>query len=143
MVVASTADMLGTVSSAYSTDIVIGLQNRPSASATAHIIKVAIEDNLGLEVELQNGTNPVIFEAMDKGSMDILPEVWLPNQQNLFDKYVTGNGSVMLNTTGMPASQGLCVPTNVAEFWRRWHGTDRSRGLGRSGFGVHRSGRWI
>lgn len=49
-------------------DIVIGLPNWPSGSATAHILKVAIEENLGLDVELQNGTNPVFFEGMDSGS---------------------------------------------------------------------------
>lgn len=77
--------------------------------------KVLAVSALGLEVELQNGTNAVIFEAMDKGSMDVMPEVWLPNQQNLYDTYVADKGSVTLNKTGMPASQGLCVPDYVAE----------------------------
>ena len=103
-----------TMSPAYSADLVVGLQNWPSASATAHIIKAAIEENLGLTVELQNGTNPIIFEAMDKGSMDVMPEVWLPNQQNLYDTYVAGKGTVVLNQTPEPASQGLCVPDFVA-----------------------------
>lgn len=43
--------------------------------ATANILAVAIEENLGLEVELQTSTNPVIFEAMDKGNMHVHPEV--------------------------------------------------------------------
>lgn len=106
--------VIGTLSPALAADVVIGLQNWPSAAATSHIIKMAIEQNLGLDVELQNGTNPVIFEAMDKGSMDIMSEVWLPNQQNLYDTYVARNGTVDLNRTGMPASQGLCVPSYVA-----------------------------
>lgn len=108
------AGLVGSLSPALAADVVIGLQNWPSAAATSYIIKAAIEENLGLEVELQNGTNPVIFEAMDKGSMDIMSEVWLPNQQNLYDTYVAGNGTVKLNETAVPASQGLCVPTYVA-----------------------------
>jgi glycine betaine/proline transport system substrate-binding protein len=52
---------------AFAADIVIGVPNWPSVNATAHILKVAIEENLGLEVELQNGTNPIVFEAMDSG----------------------------------------------------------------------------
>ena len=115
IIVMAMFSMAGTVSPAFSADVVVGLQNWPSAAATAHIIKVAIEENLGLEVELQNGTNPVIFEAMDKGSMDIMPEVWLPNQQNLYDTYVSQKGTVELNKAGMPASQGLCVPKYVAD----------------------------
>ena len=49
-------------------EVVIGVPNWASAAATANILKIAIEDNLGLEVALQNGTNPIIFEAMDTGS---------------------------------------------------------------------------
>jgi len=111
---AATFGLVTAVSPVLAADLVVGLQNWPSASATAHIIKAAIEENLGLQVELQNGTNPVIFEAMDKGSMDIMPEVWLPNQQNLYDTYVSKKASVVLNQTPEPASQGLCVPDYVA-----------------------------
>ena len=56
-------------SPALSADIVIGVPNWASVNATAHILEVVIEENLGLDVELQNGTNPIVFEAMDKGSM--------------------------------------------------------------------------
>lgn len=111
---AATLGLMSAAYPAFSADLVVGLQNWPSAAATAHIIKAAVEENLGLQAELQNGTNPVIFEAMDKGSMDVLPEVWLPNQQNLYDKYVTENATVELNQTPIAATQGLCVPDYVA-----------------------------
>jgi glycine betaine/proline transport system substrate-binding protein len=107
--------LIASLSPALAADVVIGVQNWPSASATSHIIKAAIEENLGLEVELQNGTNPVIFEAMDKGSMDVISEVWMPNQQNLYDAYVSGKETVVLNETAVPASQGLCMPKYVAD----------------------------
>ena len=76
------------VASAQAADIVIGVPNWPSVAATASILKVVLEENFGLEVELQNGTNPVIFEAMDSGSMHVHPEAWLPNQANLHEKFV-------------------------------------------------------
>ena len=53
----------------FAADIVIGVPNWPSVRVTAHVLKVAMEENLGLEVELQNAANPVVFEAMDSGSM--------------------------------------------------------------------------
>ncbi|MEL6232995.1 MAG: glycine betaine ABC transporter substrate-binding protein [Pseudomonadota bacterium] len=96
-------------------EIVIGVPNWPSVAATANILKVAIEDNLGLEVELQNGTNPIVFEAMDKGSMHAHPEVWLPNQQNLHDTYVKDKGTVVQNPNGVPAFQGMCVDKATAD----------------------------
>lgn len=100
---------------AMAADIVIGVPNWASVNATAHVLEVVIEDNLGLDVELQNGTNPIVFEAMDKGSMHVHPEVWMPNQQNLHDTYVKENGTVVMNENPVQAEQGMCVPTSIAE----------------------------
>lgn len=102
-------------SSAFAADVVIGVPNWPSVNATAHVLKVAIEQNLGLEVELQNGTNPIVFEAMDKGAMHAHPEVWLPNQQNLHETYVDAKGSVAVNPNGVAAFQGMCLPQAFAD----------------------------
>ncbi len=104
--------MVGTVQAA---DVVVGSPNWVSVQATAHLIKVVLEDNLGLEVEVQNGTNPVVFEAMDKGSMHVHPEVWLPNQQNLYETYVEGKGTVIRNENGVTAFQGICVTKYTAD----------------------------
>ncbi|WP_170381977.1 ABC transporter substrate-binding protein [Ruegeria atlantica] len=114
------ATLLGGVSMAVAgpamaADIVIGVPNWPSVNATAHILKVAIEQNLGLEVELQNGTNPIVFEAMDSGAMHVHPEVWMPNQQNLHDTYVTDKGTVAFNANGVEAFQGMCVDKATAD----------------------------
>ncbi|MEP2731287.1 MAG: glycine betaine ABC transporter substrate-binding protein [Ascidiaceihabitans sp.] len=100
---------------ALAEDIVIGVPNWPSVNAAANILKVAIEQNLGLQVELQNGTNPIVFEAMDSGAMHIHPEVWLPNQQNLADKFSKENGTVVINKNGLSAFQGMCADHVTAE----------------------------
>lgn len=104
--------MVGPVQAA---DIVVGSPNWVSVQATAHLIKIVLEDNLGLEVEVQNGTNPVVFEAMDKGSMHVHPEVWLPNQANLYNTYVEEKGSVVMNPNGVTAFQGICVTRHTAD----------------------------
>ena len=80
---------------ARAADLVIGVPNWPTVNGTAHLLKLVLEENYGLDVELQNGTNPVIFEAMDSGSMHVHPEVWLPNQANLHgNTFVKDKGSV-------------------------------------------------
>ena len=107
--------LFAAMSPAHAADVVIGVPNWPSVAATANILKVVLEDNLGLEVELQNGTNPVIFEAMDSGSMHVHPEVWLPNQTNLHDKFVKTRGTVRMNPNGVPSFQGMCVTKATAE----------------------------
>ena len=103
------------IAPAQAADVVVGVPNWPSAAATANILKVVLEDNLGLEVELQNGTNPVIFEAMESGSMHVHPEVWLPNQTNLHDKYVKTRGTVRMSPNGVPSFQGMCVTKASAD----------------------------
>ncbi|MEP0073558.1 MAG: glycine betaine ABC transporter substrate-binding protein [Marinomonas sp.] len=96
-------------------DVVIGVPGWPSAAATAHILKVVMEENLGLDVTTQSGSNTVIFEAMDRGSMNVHPEVWLPNQSNLNQKYVVERGTVVQNQNGVEASQGICVTKDTSE----------------------------
>lgn len=96
-------------------DVVIGVPNWVSVTAMAHILKVVLEDNLGVEVELQNATNPIVFEAMDKGTMHVHPEVWLPNQANLHHTYVEEKGSVVQNPNAVISFQGMCVPRGTAE----------------------------
>lgn len=93
----------------------LGVPNWPGGNATSNILKIVIEENFGLEVELQNGTNPIIFEAMDSGSMHLHPEVWLPNQANLHDKFVKEEGSVVMNENPVTAKQGMCVTKYTAE----------------------------
>ncbi|WP_293577255.1 glycine betaine ABC transporter substrate-binding protein [Phaeobacter sp.] len=100
---------------AVAQDLVIGVPNWASVRGTAYILKVALEENLGLEVEMQNGTNPVIFEAMDSGAMHVHPEVWLPNQQNLHDTFVTGKGTVMFNPNAVLSDQQMCVTKDTQE----------------------------
>jgi len=96
-------------------DVVIGVPNWPSVRVTAHVLKVALEENLGLEVELQNGTNPIIFEGMDAGSMHVHPEVWLPNQSNLHNKFVKENKTVLSNPAGVAGDQAMCVTKGTAD----------------------------
>ena len=100
---------------ALAADVVIGVPNWPSVRVTAHVLKVVMEENLGLEVELQNGTNPVVFEAMDSGAMHVHPEVWLPNQANLEQKFVKDKKTVKQNPNGVAGDQAMCVTKGTAE----------------------------
>ena len=100
--------------SVQAADVVIGVPNWSSVTAMAHILKVVLEDNLGLDVELQNATNPIVFEAMDKGTMDVHPEVWLPNQANLHQTYVVEKGTVAKNPNSVISFQGICASTDTA-----------------------------
>ena len=114
-IVASGALALSMTTGAQAADVVIGVPNWSSVTAMAHILKTVLEDNLGLEVELQNATNPIVFEAMDKGTMDVHPEVWLPNQANLHNTFVVEKGTVSMNPNAVVSFQGMCADAETAK----------------------------
>lgn len=96
--------------------IVIGVPNWPSAKAKSYILKFIIEENFGLEVELQNGSNAVIFEAMDKGAMHIHPETWSPNHNGWIKKYAEQTQTIRESTAPRGVSkQNICVTLGTLE----------------------------
>ena len=100
---------------AMAADIVIGVPNWPSVQATAHVLKVALESKLGLEVELQDGSNKAVFDAMDAGKMHVHPEAWLPNLDHLKRKYVDGKKSIKMSRSGATGTQAVCVSKATAD----------------------------
>ena len=55
--IASTLPASFIATAAFAVDVVIGVPNWSSVRVTAHVLKVVMEDNFSLEVELQNGSN--------------------------------------------------------------------------------------
>ena len=96
--------------------VVIGVPNWPSAKAKSYILKTIIEDNLGLEVEMQNGSNAVIFEAMSKGAMHVHPETWSPNHDSWIKKYANEEKTIKISAgkKGI-AKQNICVTEGTAK----------------------------
>ncbi|NNF76648.1 MAG: amino acid-binding protein [Rhizobiales bacterium] len=102
-------------SAATAADVVIGVPNWPSVQATAHVLKVALESKLGLDVELKSGSNKAVFDAMDAGTMHVHPEAWLPNLDHLRRKYVLGKKTIKMHASGATGTQGMCVTKGTAE----------------------------
>lgn len=96
-------------------DVVIGVPNWPSVQATAHVLKVAMEDKLGLEVELREGSNTAVFKAMDAGSIHVHPEAWLPNLNHLKRQFVDGKKSIKMHPSGAVGTQAMCVTKATAD----------------------------
>ncbi len=103
----STAAFLSAPASAQ--EINIGVPSWAAAQVITDIMAKVLTTELGVQVNLIPGTNPVIFEAMDTGDLDVHPDVWMPNQQNLVDKYVHERGSVVLSENPYDAGRGVCV----------------------------------
>ena len=71
------------------------------AQAIGHVLSAIIEDEMGGDAEIVSGMNQaaVIMAGMDKGdgSIDVYTDLWMPNQQALWDEYIDGNQTVLTN----------------------------------------------
>ena len=97
-------------SPATAADLVIAMPNWPSGQASANILKLAIAEKFGLDTEVRELGTMLAFAGMDSGEVDIVPEVWSPNFDDLVKRYgPDGAKSVMLGHIAVPAWQGLCA----------------------------------
>ena len=111
LILAATTVMLSL--GAHAADLVIAMPNWSSGQATANILKVSLKKEFGLDADAVPMGTLIAFAGLDTGEVDIHPEVWLPNLDNLVKKYVTDAGTVAISPIGVPAWQGICA-TRVA-----------------------------
>ena len=69
----------------------------PAAAFRVNVIKVLLEERLGLESDTATGDHAMFYAGMHrgKGDIDIHPEIWQPNQKNFKAEYVDGHGTVV------------------------------------------------
>ncbi|MEM6499878.1 MAG: glycine betaine ABC transporter substrate-binding protein, partial [Pseudomonadota bacterium] len=88
------------------------------ARAIGHVLAAIINGPMGSEAEIVEGMNqqPVIFAGMDKGdgSIDVHPDMWMPNWSSAWDEYVDGNQTIATNT-GYPGTSLLYVPSYMSD----------------------------
>lgn len=109
------AAVIATLASARAADLVVAMPNWPSGQATANILKVSIAEKFGLDAEVREVGTLTAFAGLDSGEVDIHPEVWRPNLDDLISRYEADKGSVIVSLVGVPAWQGLCATREAAE----------------------------
>ena len=93
--------------------IVIGEQNWTGAIAIQHILGEVISSRLDGDVSYLAGDVAVLLSAASKGdgSVDVLTDIWLPNQSAAWAKYVTGGTrSLVPNAHPYAGEQGFYIP---------------------------------
>ncbi len=114
-VVLAAASSLAMTCSAFAADLVIAMPNWPSGQASANILKVSLAKEFGLDAEVREMGTLIAFAALNNGEVDIYPETWRPNLDNLVAKYAGENGTIVLAKHGVDAWQGLCATKVAAE----------------------------
>lgn len=88
------------------------------AKAIGYVIQAVIEGPLDSEAEIKKGLSDgsVIAAGMDKGdgSADVYTDLWMPNRQAIWDKYVDGAKTVGYNKPYL-GTQKMYVPSYMAD----------------------------
>jgi len=88
--------------------------NWGSAHFQAEVAKIIIEKGYGYPVELVPGKTIILFQALCTGELDVDIEVWLPNQQEAYDKAMAAGDIVDLGILNNDNWQStFVVPTYV------------------------------
>ena len=112
------ATLLPTASAFAKDKIVIGEQNWTGAIAIQNILGEIIKTRLDGDVSYLAGDVPVLFAAAAKGdgSVDVLTDIWLPNQSAAWAKYVTGGTrSLVPNKQPYLGVQGFYIPGYIQD----------------------------
>lgn len=88
------------------------------ASAIAHVLQAIITGPMDSEAKIVDGLSDgnIVAEGMDKGdgSADIYTDLWMPNRQPIWDKYIDGAKTVKVNTP-YAGTQMMYVPAYMAD----------------------------
>ncbi|NUM34401.1 MAG: ABC transporter permease subunit [Candidatus Brocadiae bacterium] len=96
--------------------IIIGGLSWSGSQAIEQIMKQVLEEKLGIGVEIKNLAPSVLWTAMDQGSVHIFPDMWMPNQEEGFNKYVRKSQSnLIVKISYDNAPQGFYIPTKIAK----------------------------
>lgn len=98
--------------------VTIGDLTWDGAKAIAHVIKAVIEGPLDSEAEIVQGMSDgsAIAAGMDKGdgSVDVYTDLWMPNRQGIWDKYIEEAKSVGHNEPYL-GTQAMYVPAYMQD----------------------------
>jgi glycine betaine/proline transport system substrate-binding protein len=107
------AAVIGSNTALAKDKIVIGEQNWTGAVAIQYILGEVLQSRLDADVSYLAGDVPVLLSAASKGdgSVDVLTDIWMPNQSAAWAKYVSGaNPSLFPNKQPYTGEQGFYIP---------------------------------
>lgn len=112
------ATALSTSAMAADAKVALADLNWTGAKAIAHVLKAVINGPLGSEAEIVEGLSDqaIIAAGMDKGdgSADVWTDMWMPNQQNPWDKYIRDAKTVDHNEPYL-GTQQMYIPKYMSD----------------------------
>ena len=117
-VLAAVACVVFTATAPAQEKITIAELDWDGGKAIAHFLEAVIEGPLASEAQIIRGLadQGIIGLGMSEGggAIDVHPDLWMPNNQDFWDKYIDGNQTVATSLP-YPASEGMYVPKYMAK----------------------------
>ncbi|MGK0445822.1 MAG: glycine betaine/proline transport system substrate-binding protein [Bermanella sp.] len=99
--------------------IVIGEVSWDASLAIENVLKVVMEKNFNVDVEIMSADQAAIWSAMDKGkgSIDVHPDIWTSSQTEPWAKFIAKGGkeSVRANKTPYLGTDGFYIPGYIQD----------------------------
>ena len=100
---------------AAKTTVVIGVPDWPTAAVTSEIIGTVLEEHYDAAVRKRPIGTVQLFDAIDRGEIDIHPEIWLPNSSVDVAKYTDELKTLSLAPARVEATQNICTTKETVE----------------------------
>ena len=99
--------------------IVLGELNWDGAVAIEHVLKVVMEENFDVDVEIIAADQAAIWSAMDagKGSIDVFPDIWTTLQDQAWEKFVAEDSTKSVKANKIPylGENGFFIPGYIQD----------------------------
>ena len=104
--------------SAHSSEtIALGQRDWDGSRAITHVLKAIIETRLGYRTRIVESDDASMLAEMHQGNgrVDVLTDLWMPNQADLWAVYVDQHQSVIVNEQPYIGYQGLFIPGYIQD----------------------------
>ena len=107
----ATLAALGFAHPASADQVTVTGLNWDAAKVIAQVLTQVMEEKLGIEAGIRDADTKTSLIAMDAGdgTLDVFPDIWMPNQQQAWETYVEDRGTIGHNA-GYEAVQGFFLP---------------------------------
>ncbi|MEX2668461.1 SUMF1/EgtB/PvdO family nonheme iron enzyme [Candidatus Uabimicrobium amorphum] len=101
--------------------IVIAHMDWVASSVVERIMQRMIEKEFNIPVKFLPVSQTEVWGKLEAGVVDIHPDVWLPNHQEMFNKYVEKKKTMYARLSYRNAFQGFYIPEYVADKYEIYH----------------------
>lgn len=96
-------------------NVIIGGLSWSGSTAIEQVMKYVLEERIGIKVKVKQRSQAVLWPSLEKGTIDIYPEIWMSSQESNYNKYVLKRKTVEAQLSYDNAPVGIYMPAAIAK----------------------------